>query len=118
MSGHRKWSEIRISTAQEDREPLRTLGDLRRESGLNQQELADEMGVSQANVSKVERQSDPQVSTLMRYLGALGANLELRAVFPTRSVQLYFLADAEAAEPLQTAEASDGVEGPRVAKVS
>ena len=91
MSGHRKWSEIRTGAARETCEPLRTLTELRREGGLSQQELAEELAVSQASISKIERQADPQVSTLMRYLGALGANLELRAVFPDRSVQLYFL---------------------------
>jgi transcriptional regulator with XRE-family HTH domain len=91
MSGHRKWSEIRTGAAAEIGEPLRTLTDLRREEGLSQQDMAEELAVSQANISKIERQSDPQVSTLMRYLGALGANLELRAVFPDRIVRLYFL---------------------------
>lgn len=106
MSGHRKWGEIRKGRVWEDSAPLRTLGDLRREAGLNQQDMAEELGVSQANVSKIERQDDPQVSTLMRYLGALGANLELRVVFPDRSAQLYFLADGEDAneEPTDDAE--------------
>ncbi len=112
MSGHRKWSEIREGAARGGREPWRTLRELRRESGLNQQEMADEMGVSQASVSKVEHQDDPQVSTLMRYLGALGANLELRAVFPDRSVRLYFLAETEVTteEPIDGAEAVGRVE--------
>jgi transcriptional regulator with XRE-family HTH domain len=70
---------------------LRTLTELRIEEGLRQQDLAEELAVSQANISRIERQADPRVSTLMRYLGALGANLELRAVIPDRSVQLYFL---------------------------
>jgi hypothetical protein len=34
----------------------------------------------------------------MRYLAALDANLELHAVFPDRSAQLYLLADAEAGD--------------------
>jgi transcriptional regulator with XRE-family HTH domain len=91
MSGHRAWQEIRVGSAGQDTEPLRTLSELRRERGLNQQALADELGVSQASVSKIEHQDDPQISTLMRYLGAFGANLELRVVFPDRSAQLYFL---------------------------
>jgi transcriptional regulator with XRE-family HTH domain len=91
MSGHRKWSEIRAGAARETGESLRTLTELRLEEGLSQQDMAEELAVSQANISRIERQADPQVSTLMRYLGALGANLELRAVFPDRSVQLYFL---------------------------
>jgi len=80
---------------------LRTLGELRRESGLSQQEMAEELGVSQVSVSKIEHQDDPQVSTLMRYLGAMGANLELRAVFPDKSARLYVLADADAADEEQ-----------------
>ena len=106
MSGHRKWSEIRKGRASEQSEPFKTLSDLRRESGLNQQELADELGVSQASISKIEHQEDPQVSTMMRYLDALGANLELRAVFPDRSAKLYFLADEEvtANDPVATSE--------------
>jgi len=105
MSGHRKWSDIRKGSAREDREPLRTLGELRRESGLSQQEMAEELGVSQVSVSKIEHQDDPQVATLMRYLGAMGANLELRAVFPDKSARLYVLADADATDE----EASDGL---------
>ena len=96
MSGHRKWSEIRTGAAREDREPLRTLGELRRDSGLSQQDMAEELGVSQVSVSKIERQDDPRVSTLMRYLDALGANLELRVVFPDRSARLYLLGDEDA----------------------
>ena len=95
MSGHRKWSEIRKGAAPEQSEPFKTLSGLRREIGLNQQELAEELGVSQVSISKIEHQDDPQVSTLMRYLDALGANLELRAVFPDRSARLFFLADGE-----------------------
>lgn len=99
--------------AREDRAPLRTLGDLRREAGLNQQDIAEELGVSQANVSKIERQDDPQVSTLMRYLSALGANLELRAVFPDRAAQLYFLASGEAADDGPDADLGTVSQAPR-----
>jgi DNA-binding XRE family transcriptional regulator len=74
MSGHRKWNDIRRDAVREEREPLRTLSELRRESGLSQLEMAEELGVSQASVSKIERQDDPQVSTLMHYLGALYPN--------------------------------------------
>ena len=106
MSGHRKWSEIRKAGGKENSEPLRTLGELRRESGLSQQAIAEELGVSQVSVSKIERQDDPRLSTLMRYLDALGASLELRVVFPDRSARLYFLLDNELAgeEPLDGSE--------------
>ncbi len=97
MSRHRTWSEIRTGAPRENREPLRTLSELRRESGFSQQEMAEELDVSQVSVSKIEHQEDPRVSTLMRYLDALGANLELRAVFPDRSARLYLLAHEESA---------------------
>ena len=105
MSGRRKWGDIRIGATSEIGEPLRTLTDLRREEGLSQQDMAEELAVSQANISKIERQSDPQVSTLMRYLGALGANLELRAVFPDRIERLYFL-ESDGLDPAEV----DGTE--------
>ncbi len=108
MSGHRKWSEIRRGAAREAREPLRTLSELRRERGVSQQEMAEELDVSQASISKIERQGDPHVSTLMRYLSALDANLELRAVFPDRSVQFYFLAHEGIDEAPATWAESDG----------
>jgi len=95
VSGHRKWNEIRTGALRENHEPLRTLSELRRESGLSQQDMAEELGVSQVSVSKIERQDDPRVSTLVRYLDALGANLELRVVFPDRSARLCLLADEE-----------------------
>lgn len=84
-----------MGARRETRVPLRTLSELRRQSGLSQQDIAEELGVSQTSVSKIERQDDPQVSTLMRYLDALGAKLELHAVFPDRSARLYLLGSAE-----------------------
>jgi len=50
MTGHRKWSEIREGSTRGQRESLRTLSDLRHECGLNQQEVADELGVAQASI--------------------------------------------------------------------
>ncbi|MBI4261223.1 MAG: XRE family transcriptional regulator [Actinobacteria bacterium] len=44
--------------------------------------LAGALGVSQANVSRVEREGDVYLSTLRNYVSALGGKLELRAVFP------------------------------------
>jgi predicted transcriptional regulator len=45
--------------------------------------------VTQENVSQIERgAADIRVSTLRRYVEALGGRLELRATFPDRSVTL------------------------------
>ena len=56
--------------------------ELRQTFGVSQAAMATRLGISQPAVSQIERQSDPQVSTLRRYLEALGAELELRAIFP------------------------------------
>jgi len=58
------------------------LVDLRGERGLTQTALAAKMRVSQKRVSTIERQGNPQVETLRRYVAALGADLEITAVFP------------------------------------
>jgi transcriptional regulator with XRE-family HTH domain len=50
---------------------------VRRVAGLTQVELAANLGVGQAQVSKVERRGDMLISTLASYLAALGATAEI-----------------------------------------
>jgi len=64
------------------------LGDLRVAHTVTQQQLADLMEVRQASISKFERQDDILVSTLRRYVEALGGRLEVRARFPDHAVVL------------------------------
>jgi DNA-directed RNA polymerase specialized sigma subunit len=59
-----------------------TLIELRRARELTQTKLADELQIGQGDVSKLERRTDMYVSTLASYLEAVGAHLEIRAVFP------------------------------------
>jgi DNA-binding transcriptional regulator YiaG len=64
------------------------LAELREAKGLTQAELAERLGVSQPNVSKLEAASaSPHagaiyLSTLGRYIAPLGGHLEVRAVSP------------------------------------
>jgi transcriptional regulator with XRE-family HTH domain len=53
------------------------LAAIRRATGLTQVQLAANLGVRQAQISKIERQADMLMSTLASYLVALGANAEL-----------------------------------------
>jgi transcriptional regulator with XRE-family HTH domain len=53
------------------------LAAIRRATGLTQTELARSLGVGQAQISKIERQSDMLVSTLASYLMALGATAQI-----------------------------------------
>ena len=53
-----------------------TLGELRRRFGSTQQHVAERMGISQSDVSKIERRKDLRLSTLRAYVEALGGSLE------------------------------------------
>lgn len=55
---------------------------------FTQQQLADELGIKQATISKMERRPDHLVSTLRRFVEAMGGELELRAHFPTGTVSI------------------------------
>jgi DNA-binding transcriptional regulator YiaG len=59
-----------------------SLHQLRKARELTQNRLADELHMGQGDVSKLERRTDMYVSTLASYLQAVGAELEIRAVFP------------------------------------
>ena len=64
---------------------LATLRDLRRAVARTQEELAARLGVGQDTVSRIERRSDILLSTLRRYIEAMGGELQLVARFPERS---------------------------------
>jgi transcriptional regulator with XRE-family HTH domain len=53
------------------------LAAIRRATGLTQTALAARLGVGQAAVSKIERQSDMLLGTLASYLQALGVHASL-----------------------------------------
>lgn len=55
------------------------LSQLRQNAKLSQSQLADKMGVSQANISKIENGGDVQLSTLQKYVTALGGKLSITA---------------------------------------
>ncbi len=65
-----------------------SLSALREQVGLTQVELAGALHVTQANISQLERKQDLYLSTLSRYVEALGGQLELRVVFPDRTLTI------------------------------
>lgn len=73
---------------------LATLKDLRHASTQTQQELAQALGVRQDTISRLEKRSDMLLSTMRRYVEAMGGRLDLVASFPNRpSVTIDHLAD-------------------------
>jgi transcriptional regulator with XRE-family HTH domain len=64
------------------------LEELRGALRLTQQQLAKTLNVDQSAISKLERRTDMYVSTLERFIEAMGGRLEIRAVFPTGAVRI------------------------------
>lgn len=62
------------------------LQELRQAMQLTQQEMADELRMNQAAISKMEHQSDMYVSTLRRFIAAMGGELHIVAHFPQGDV--------------------------------
>jgi transcriptional regulator with XRE-family HTH domain len=59
--------------------------DLREAVERTQEDLAARLGVGQDTVSRIERRSDILLSTLRRYVEAMGGELNLVARFPNRA---------------------------------
>jgi hypothetical protein len=64
------------------------VGELRQLAGKSQRELATILGIKQPSLSKLENQSDMQISTLQKIVEALGGELDLVARFPKGAVRL------------------------------
>ena len=61
---------------------------LREAIGLTQEELAQRVAITQSQLSKMERRPDHRLSTLRRYVAALGGELEVTAVIYGKRVCL------------------------------
>jgi predicted transcriptional regulator len=94
-----------------DEEPVRVLGrglraqrgvhltmrSLREAAGKTQTEVAEASMIDQADISRLESRenlADCQVSTLQRYVAALGGKLELVAAFGNKKIVLSGVAQA------------------------
>ncbi|MGE0519107.1 MAG: helix-turn-helix domain-containing protein [Candidatus Binatia bacterium] len=64
------------------------LRELRKFAGRTQVELAEATKMTQAQVSRLEKRPDHLLSTLRRYVEALGGQLEITAAFGDRSVRV------------------------------
>jgi hypothetical protein len=60
------------------------------------------MGVSQAQITKVEHQADLYVSTLRRFVEAMGGQLELVARFPDGDSMSVSLAEIREGAPSES----------------
>jgi len=65
-----------------------TLQELRRELDMTQVDVARAAEMTQSELSRLEARGDHRISTLRRYVEALGGKLEVSAVFGGRRVKL------------------------------
>ena len=86
-------------------EQYRTLQDMRKAHELTQVDIAKRLGISQDNVSRLEKRSDVLLSTLRGYIEAMGGQLNLVVEFPDRDPVLlnsFTLENADEAVPPET----------------
>lgn len=57
---------------------------LRRDAGLTQAKIAQELDMPQSNISRLEKSSDMLLSTLQRYVEAVGGKLYLTVELPDK----------------------------------
>ena len=60
------------------------LQEIRKISGLSQAQLANVLKMDQSNLSKLEKREDVYISTLRRYIEAVGGKLHIMAALPNK----------------------------------
>jgi predicted transcriptional regulator len=69
------------------------LAEVRRALKLSQDEIAQTLQIGQGSVAKIEKRADMYVSTLRRFIEAMGGELEIVARFADHSVKIKNFAD-------------------------
>lgn len=73
-----------------------TLQELRKAKKLTQVQLAEQLNIRQATVAQLEKRSDLMLSTLRKYVEAMGGTLNLTVEFPDQAtVMLDGLGDTD-----------------------
>ena len=100
-----KWADIKSRVKPEARVRIEAearrlseelhLSQLRKARGLTQEAMAELLGVTQAEVSKMERRSELYIGTLKKFIEAMNGELVLAARFADGVEVPIKLADAE-----------------------
>lgn len=72
------------------------LAELRQARKFTQQQIAEALHIKQASVSKMESQTDMYISTMRKYIEAMGGELEIVAKFPEGSIKVERFENIEA----------------------
>jgi predicted transcriptional regulator/DNA-binding XRE family transcriptional regulator len=85
---------VRVGDTDAGRIVGESLKALRELAGITQTQMAKRLNVGQAAVSKIEHRGDIQISTLQKYVEALGARLHIDAAFSADAAICSLLRDA------------------------
>ena len=103
MAGRHSFAELRtrmspeaqakgVAEAQRLGEEM-DLAEVRRALKLSQEEIGQTLQIKQGSVAKIEKRADMYVSTLRRFIEAMGGELEIVARFPDHAVKIKNFAD-------------------------
>jgi predicted XRE-type DNA-binding protein len=81
-------SKARIQKRVESALQEMPLAELRQARMYTQQQIADTLKIKQASVSKMEGQADMYISTIRKYIEAMGGELEIIAKFPEGNIKV------------------------------
>ncbi len=103
MAGTHSFAELRARMSPEaqaaaEAEAMRLdeemdLAEVRRALRLSQEEIGQVLQVGQGSVAKIEKRADMYVSTLRRFIEAMGGELEIVARFSDHAVKIKNSAD-------------------------
>jgi DNA-binding XRE family transcriptional regulator len=103
MTGHRRFSELvgrkspewraDVDQLTEELHEEMDLAQLRMARRLSQAALGEILHVEQPAVAKIEKRTDMYVSTLRRFIEAMGGELEITARFPDHNVRIKKFSD-------------------------
>jgi Helix-turn-helix domain len=105
MTGRHRFSELvakmpprrraRVDLLTEDLRQEMDLTQLRMARQLSQAALGELLQVEQPAIAKLEKRADMYVSTLRRFIEAMGGELEITARFPDHDVRIKNFGDLE-----------------------
>ena len=77
--------------------------ELRKALSLTQLQVAETLGIAQPSVAKIENQTDMYVSTLRRFIAAMGGELRVVASFPHGEIEISQFSTSEEEEKKEAA---------------
>lgn len=103
MSGHRSFNKLKDSMSEKSKKRVEkknkilrqemALAEVRKAMALTQTDLAESLHIKQAALARLENRTDMYISSLRKYIAALGGELDIVARFPEGDVHIKKLHD-------------------------